>query len=130
MIDQKDFDIQVNEGILNTRDFTGTTQWYRFSPLTRAVLTDGTKYVAEKTDNYGLMQDIAIDCMRPKIKKALNEGLIVVKIDTIIGKIIYKDGNYKELLSYDLINYSPLKIDIFVSWIEENTPCLYLPSEH
>lgn len=120
----------MKNGILETSDFTGTTQWYRFSPLTRAVLTDGTKFVAEETGNYGLMQDIAIDCLRPKIKKALDKGLVVVKINTIKGKIIYEDGNDNQLLSYDLFGYNPLIIDLFISWAEDNAPCIYLKSEY
>lgn len=116
---------------LNLDQFTGTTLWHRISPLTKAVLTDGTKYVADETDNVGLMQDIGIDCMmRPKIKKALEEGVILVDIDTQGHGLIYKDGNYKKLYSYPLVGYPPLKIELFVSMMDEKTPCIMLKSEY
>lgn len=113
----------------NLSSFRGTTAWYRFSPLTNAVLTDGTKYVANETCNFGLMQDIAIDCMRPKIKKALNNGLVVVEVDTEGFGLRYEDGNGNKIYGYPLIGYNSLKIQLFVGWIEENVVCIYLPSE-
>ena len=41
--------LKMDNETLDTTQFTGTTAWYRFIPLTLAVLTDGSKYVAEKT---------------------------------------------------------------------------------
>jgi hypothetical protein len=44
----------------NLSQFTGTTNYYRWSPLfRRAVLTDGTQYVAEEAGAYWLMDAIA-----------------------------------------------------------------------
>ena len=110
--------------------FTGTAHWYRISPLTPAVLTDGTKYVAEVTDNLGLMQDIALDMRRPKCIKALDDGLVIVDIDTEGFGLRIMDGNEKKLCQYPLYGYPSLKIRIFVAWMERGVPCLFLPSEY
>lgn len=118
----------IDDKILD--QFTGTSYWYKFSPLTRAVLTDGTKYVAEQTNNFGLMQDVAIDCLRPKIKKALDNGLIVAEIDSEGHGIRYEDGDYNKIHSYKMTGYPPIKIRLFISLMEEGVPCIFLPSEY
>lgn len=115
---------------LDTSDFIGTTQYYRFTPLSKGVLTDGTYYVAKETNNFGLMQDILIDCMRPEIKEALDDGLVVVEIDTESFGLRYEDGNGNKILGYPLTGYPPLKIRLFLSWVTENKPVIYLPSEY
>lgn len=117
---------------LDLSNFHGTTQWYRFSPLTKAVLTDGTKYVAEQTNNFGLMQDIGIDlCLHEKISKQINSGkLIIIDIDTNGKGLEYKNGYEKIIHSYPLIGYESLKIRLFSSLLSKEIPCIYLPSEY
>lgn len=41
------------------RQFTGTTQWHRWSNLTHLVCTDGAKYLAEEAGAYWLLDAIA-----------------------------------------------------------------------
>ncbi len=49
--------------------FTGTTQYYRYSPLFRQmVLTDGTRYLAEAGECYWLFDRIASLQIHPDIK--------------------------------------------------------------
>ena len=111
--------------------FTGTSQYYKISPLTKAVLTDGSFYVAKETDNFGLMQDIGIDlCHHDKVKKHLQEGLILIKIDTEGSGLIYEDGNGNKIHSYPLYGYPPLKIELFSQLYDIGKPCIFLKSEY
>lgn len=116
---------------LDLAHFHGTTHWYRFSPLTKAVLTDGTKCVADTTSNMGLMQDIGIDLQHePKLSKALDNGLVIIEIETPGFGLKYRDSlTNKVLKEYPLYGYPPLKIELWSDWIDFGTPCIYLPSE-
>ena len=44
---------------IDLNNFTGTEAYYRWTPLSKSVLTDGTKYVAEKLQAYWLFDAIA-----------------------------------------------------------------------
>ena len=44
---------------IDLSNFTGTEAYHRWTPLSRSVLTDGTKYVAEKLQAYWLFDAIA-----------------------------------------------------------------------
>jgi hypothetical protein len=44
---------------IDLNNFTGTEAYHRWTPLSRSVLTDGTKYVADKLQAYWLFDAIA-----------------------------------------------------------------------
>jgi len=116
---------------LDTSNFTGTTRYYRFSPITKAVLTDGTNYIATETENFGLMQDIALDLVgKQKVKHAMQNGFVVIDIDTESFGLKYSDGNNNALGGYPLIGYPELKIRLFAGWADEGVPVIFLPSEY
>ena len=51
--------INPDQLITDLRQFTGTTQWHRWSSLTKLVCTDGAKYLAEEAGAYWLLDAIA-----------------------------------------------------------------------
>lgn len=115
---------------LDTSQFHGTETWYKFNPITQDVLTDGTKYVAEQTDNFGLMMDISLWLKEPKLNKACYEGIVAIKIDTEKEQIVFEDGNGNLLKKTKLWGYPLLKITIWAAMLDEKTKVLMLPSEY
>lgn len=53
---------------LDLRQFTGTTQWYRWSNLTKLTCTDGVKYLADEAGAYWLLDAIASYQNQPVIQ--------------------------------------------------------------
>jgi hypothetical protein len=115
--------------------FTGTSQWYRWSILFRkCVLTDGTKYLAEQAGAYWLMDAIASH--QPKALKNANlrdfqlwtltvknsKGLLECREDSDTKPIITQKIEHTDF---------PLeKINLYCNPLDETTRVIYLPSEH
>ena len=53
---------------LDLRQFTGTTQWHRWSSLTKLVCTDGAKYLADEAGAYWLLDAVASHQNAPVIQ--------------------------------------------------------------
>ena len=51
--------INPDQLLVDLRQFTGTTQWHKWSNLTHLVCTDGAKYLAEEAGAYWLLDAIA-----------------------------------------------------------------------
>lgn len=58
--------------------FTGTENYYKFSPFCNMVLTDGIKYLCDKLSCYWLMDIVASVQNLPKVKQ--NQNFILWKI--------------------------------------------------
>ena len=115
---------------LDLSGFHGSEQFARFSPLTKAVLTEGVVFVAQETDNFGLMQDIGVDCDHAsKLHAALQDGLVCVDIDSDGFGIKYTDGNGKLLKKYPLSGYPSIKVMLWIA-LNEFVPTIMLPSEY
>lgn len=101
------------------RQFTGSTQCYRWSRLTRLVITDGVKYLAEKASAYWLLDAIASYQNSPEIKASNplqeiqfwtlrvdgNKGVLECEEDhgvppTVRQEIPYTDFPLKEIKLY------------------------------
>ena len=54
--------------LADLRQFTGTTQWHRWSNLTDLICTDGVKYLAEEAGAYWLLDAIASHQNAPALK--------------------------------------------------------------
>jgi len=82
------------------RQFTGTQAYHRWSILfPRFSLTDGTQYLAEKTQSYWFMDIIGSYQHKPKL---LREGFQVWKLKKIKEKeaiVIAEDGNNNKLVT-------------------------------
>ncbi len=115
--------------------FTGTSQWYRWSILFKnCVLTDGTRYLAEQAGAYWLMDAIASH--QPKALKNANlrdfqlwtltvkdrEGILECREDSDTKPIITQKIPYTDF---------PLeKIDLYCNPLDATNRVIYLPSEH
>ena len=54
--------------LADLRQFTGTTQWHRWSNLTDLICTDGVKYLAEEAGAYWLLDVIASHQNAPALR--------------------------------------------------------------
>jgi len=110
---------------LNT--FTGTSQYYKASPLYNLNLTDGTKYLAEKTGCYWLIDIVGSYQGEPKVKA---EGFQVWKLkvnDDKSAVVTCEDGNYNEIIRQD-IPFTDFPLKEISVWVQ-NGVC-FLPSEY
>ncbi|PZO16881.1 MAG: hypothetical protein DCF25_11850 [Leptolyngbya foveolarum] len=53
---------------LDLNQFTGTTQWHRWSRLTNLTCTDGAKYLADEAGAYWLLDEIALHQLKSPVK--------------------------------------------------------------
>jgi hypothetical protein len=107
--------------------FTGTSRYYRISR--RHLLTDGTRYLAEQTACFWLMDAIASHL--DEIDTA--EWFVVIKTTAkrTSAVMVYEDGNGKELARQE-IPYTDLPlthIDLYACWDSEHW-VIMLPSEY
>ena len=79
---------------INLNDFTGTQAYYRWTPLSKSVLTDGTKYVADKLQAYWLFDalDIFIDDTQID-NKFLDMYFSTLTVKDETGTLSIEDGN-------------------------------------
>ena len=116
------------------RQFTGTEQYHKFSPLFRTfVLTDGAKYLAEEGHCYWLMDAIASH--RASYK---NEGFVVAKFGKKGNewwKLTLEDGN-DNVLARQAIEFSDFPLDAITLYVipqytgDEILHVIMLPSEY
>ncbi len=107
--------------------FTGTEKYYRISR--RHLLTEGTKYLAEQTASFWLMDAIASHL----VEIGTAEWFVVVKtsIKRTKAVMVYEDGNGNELARQE-IPYTDLPLDqisLYVCWDTEHW-VIMLPSEY
>ena len=90
----------TNEIITTLPNFTGTTAYYRYSPIFRNfVLTDGSKYLAEACDAFWLCDAIA-----SHLPSYRDEGFVVARLFVVDGKasLTFDDGNGNILASQEI----------------------------
>lgn len=108
------------------RQFTGTDQWYRHSLCRKILYTDGVKYLADVAGAHWLVDKIATNQMRSKIK-AEEFQVWKLKVDDSKGVLTCEDGNggrlHREKLTFT--DFPLAEIDL---WVEGNV--ILLPSEH
>ena len=90
--------INPDQFIADLRQFTGTTQWHRWSRLTRLVCTDGAKYLAEEAGAYWLLDAIASHQNAPALKgsqrlQELQIWLLTVNADKSCRLTCAEDSN-------------------------------------
>ena len=90
----------TQEIIATLSNFTGTTAYYRYSPIFRNfVLTDGSKYLAEACDAFWLCDAIA-----SHLPSYRDEGFVVARLFVIDGEasLTFDDGNGNILASQEI----------------------------
>jgi len=115
----------------NLAQFTGTESHTRWSSLFHNhVLTDGTKYVAEKCGAYWLMDVIASYASADWYKK--NPFITAtLKVKDGKGCVKFTDGN-DNVLQYQDFEYTDFPLDEITIWNCDNGDyrVLMLPSEY
>ena len=107
--------------------FTGTGAYYRISR--RHMLTDGTKYLAERAGCFWMMDTIASHLS--EIGTADWFVLVRVKVKDGVALMVYEDGNGQEHASQE-IPYTDLLLDsvtLYACWDSENW-VIMLPTEY
>ena len=107
--------------------FTGTGAYYRISR--RHMLTDGTKYLAERAGCFWMMDTIASHLS--EIGTADWFVLVRVKVKDGVELMVYEDGNGQEHASQE-IPYTYLLLDsvtLYACWDTENW-VIMLPNEY
>ena len=107
--------------------FTGTEKYYRISR--RHLLTDGTKYLAEKAECFWMMDAIA-----SHLSEIGTEDWFVQVRMTVNGKratMIYEDGNGNEHARQEIpfTDFPLSSITLFACWDQENW-VIMMPSEY
>ncbi|NJL42457.1 MAG: hypothetical protein HC856_01605 [Pseudanabaena sp. RU_4_16] len=120
--------------------FTGTTQYYRYSPLfRRMVLTDGTRYLAEVGECYWLFDHIASLQAHPAIKehpelKDIQFWRLEVREDQAATLTCEWDKGktvYIEEISFTDFPLDHVRIWIAPTWLENGlVQVALLPSEY
>ncbi len=92
---------------LDLSGFTGTSQYVRWSPLFKDVLTEGTHHVAEEFGAYWLFDLIASHLMGIKAKGE-GEGFVTANLTVLRRDGVHKatvvmtDGNDNQLAKQDI----------------------------
>jgi hypothetical protein len=83
--------------MIDTSGFTGTSCYHRFSVITKLVLTDGTKYLADKYGAYWLMDLIASWQYKSKVRRESFQVWTLEKRADGSARILATDGNHNKL---------------------------------
>jgi len=107
--------------------FTGSEKYYRIGK--RHLLTDGTKYLAEKASGFWMMD--AITSHLSEISTEEWFVIVRVKLTQATAVMIYEDGNGNELAKQEIpfTDFPIGQITIYACWDTEHW-VIMLPSEY
>ena len=114
----------------NLSQFIGTEHWHRFSPLfPKFLLTDGTKYLAEKAGAYWLMDAIA---SHVRSYKSAGFAIVTLKKKGDLWVLRISDDDPGQTLASQVIEFSDFPLDeIKLYVIDDGTDwTILLPSEY
>lgn len=104
--------------------FTGTERYYKFSPLSKLVLTDGVKYLADKAGAYWLL-DIIVSYQHQLRNEGFQDWVLTVKDGK--GIVTCTDGNSKQLVKQQ-IDFTDFPLDGISLYCMDGV--ILLPSEY
>ena len=118
---------QLGLDTLTLAQFTGTSAYYRISR--RHLLTDGTKYLAEKGACFWMMDAVASHLY----EIGTEDWFVLIRVQVSEGRaeMIYEDGNGREH-ARQAIPYTDFPLDtvtLYACWDQENW-VIMLPSEY
>jgi len=118
---------QLGLDTLTLAQFTGTERYYRISRT--HLLTDGTKYLAEKGECFWMMDAVASHLS----EIGTEDWFVLIRVQVLEGRavMIYEDGNGGEH-ARQAIPYTdfPLsEITLYACWDQEHW-VIMLPSEY
>lgn len=112
--------------------FTGTSQYYKFNALfPQAVLTDGTKFLADCAKAYWLMDAIASHQDKKLKQEEFQVWTLTVHRDKgRSATLTCEDGNYNVLRTQEITwkDFPLDEIKLFAQWGEYFV--IFLPSEY
>lgn len=121
--------------------FTGTTRYYRYSPLFRSfVLTDGTKYLAEAGECYWLFDQIASLQFLPVIRnhpelRVMQFWYLEVREDR--SAVLRCEWDKNKTVYMDVIPYTDFPLEHIRIWVGQTSlddagqvRVAFLPSEY
>ena len=120
---------------IDLNNFTGTEAYHRWTPLSRSVLTDGTKYVADKLQAYWLFDALASHIDFEEIAD-LDMYFSTLTTFNKTGTLSIEDGNGRELAlqNFEYTEFPLTEIKIWsVSTATEQSGKFFvhmLPSEY
>ena len=85
-------DINLNNYHSEVSRFTGTEAYHRWTPLSKSVLTDGAKYVADQLQAYWLFDAIASHIDFGELPN-LDMYFSTLKVKDNAGTLTIEDGN-------------------------------------
>lgn len=121
-----------NQLLNDLQQFYGTEAWYRISPFTDVLITDGVKFFAEKCNCFWLFQDfIGLEGYSESKKQGYTFTVVDVVVDNdhIVNIKFSSDTDrkpYWQAKQQDLLEYIP--IGEYRFYLEHNV--ILLPSEH
>ena len=122
----------LNEATL--AQFTGTERYHRVGILPY-VLTDGTRYVAEKGGAFWLMDEIAVNLMNQKNAELRQFAVALLTVEDSQGTLTISDGNNNVWLekTIEYTDFPKKEIMFFVSVAvvrDRSYWVIMLPSEY
>jgi Family of unknown function (DUF6876) len=112
-------------------NFTGTSLYHKWSALfPRAVLTDGTKFLADTAGAYWLMDAIASHQDKALKSEPFQVWKLKVHRPGSFATLTCEDGNYNKLRTQEIewTNFPLDEIELYAQW--EDYFIIFLPSEY
>lgn len=106
--------------------FTGTDHHYRHGLCRSITYTDGVRYLAENAGAYWLVDKIATNQLRPRIKREEFQSW-KLKVDGTQAVLTCDDGN-GNIVHREKIDFTDFPLDHIELWVEGTV--ILLPSEH
>lgn len=110
--------------------FTGTESYHKFT-LTRDLLTDGARFVADKAGAFWLMDLIALELRGAKYHKKDHFVVVNLKVKERAGEVTFDDGN-GNVFFRKAIDYTDFPLDTLMLYAVWNEDCwiIMVPSEY
>lgn len=109
-------------------NFTGTETWFRHGLARRILYTEGVRYVAETAGAYWLLDEVAFNQTRPKLRREPFQVWTLTRNKTGNGAMLRcADGNKAALFS-KRIEYTDFPEPEITLWLTDNV--ILLPSEY
>jgi len=123
---------EMNEGL---RNFYGTENWYRFSPLfPRMLLTDGVKWLADNAECYWLLDVIGSHqpkALKDKKLRDIQFWTLTVHPDHSATVICERDsGDVAIKQEIENTGFPLPEMKLWVEPMGDGQYCIILPSEH
>lgn len=111
------------------REFTGSENWYRYSPFQPFLYTDGVQYVAEKGGAYWLLDKIfsCQSCVPGLTDEPMCFWELTLNTEGEGARLVCTDGNCQQLYAENIL-FTDFPLKKIKFYFQNNV--LFLPSEY